>query len=203
MSEEIDIATADGRARLRELAEAATPGPWEWWTSNSWRRLRNDCGRGVHSNVALPTVGNDGQPDIQVRPEDMAFIAAARTQFPAALDALDRAERRIAELERERARDADAMADIRRAAELLKSSKDPVLQLAASTARVAELESRLEMAGCVTVKRTPKMERDLAASTARLARLRDLVERARAMIPAGDWHDAARAALAQEGTDAV
>src|SRR5579864_7981560 len=53
-----------------------TPGPWEWWTSNSWRRLRHSE-RGVSTDVLMPCVHNDGQPDINVNAADMALIAAA------------------------------------------------------------------------------------------------------------------------------
>lgn len=53
-----------------------TPGPWEWWTSNSWNRLRHS-NRGVSQNVLLPAVCPDGQPTIDVSAADMALIAAA------------------------------------------------------------------------------------------------------------------------------
>lgn len=53
-----------------------TPSPWEWWTSNSWRRLRHS-NRGVSSNVILPTVAPDGQPDLLVSDDDACLIAAA------------------------------------------------------------------------------------------------------------------------------
>lgn len=53
-----------------------TPGPWEWWTSNSWRRLRYSS-RGVSTDVLMPTVHRDGQVDIEATPADMALIAAA------------------------------------------------------------------------------------------------------------------------------
>lgn len=53
-----------------------TPGPWEWWTSNSWRRLRHSD-RGVSTNVLYPDVHYDGQADIVVSEADMHLIAAA------------------------------------------------------------------------------------------------------------------------------
>jgi hypothetical protein len=53
-----------------------TPGPWEWWTSNSWKRLRHSE-RGVSTNVLLPAVCKDGQATIDVSPADMVLIAAA------------------------------------------------------------------------------------------------------------------------------
>jgi len=56
-----------------------TPGPWRWWTSNSWRRLT--CENREHSNqdggVLCPTVCRDGHPDTIVSDADMALIAAA------------------------------------------------------------------------------------------------------------------------------
>lgn len=53
-----------------------TPGPWKWWTSNSWRRLYSERGRGSDS-VLMPCVHADGQPDIDVSEADMALIEAA------------------------------------------------------------------------------------------------------------------------------
>ncbi len=55
---------------------AHTPGPWTWWTSNSWRRLKHDD-RGKSVNVLEPYVCKDGQPDIIVSEEDMPLIEAA------------------------------------------------------------------------------------------------------------------------------
>ncbi len=53
-----------------------TPGPWRWWTSNSWRRLKHDD-RGITQNVLEPYVCRDGHPDLSVSAADMALIAAA------------------------------------------------------------------------------------------------------------------------------
>lgn len=59
-----------------------TPGPWEWWTSCSWRRLRrSECG--VSTDVLMPCVHKDGQADIQVTEADMMLIAAAPDMFAA------------------------------------------------------------------------------------------------------------------------
>lgn len=55
---------------------AHTPGPWTWWTSNSWKRLKHDE-RGKSSNVLEPFVCKDGHPDLSVTDEDMALIKAA------------------------------------------------------------------------------------------------------------------------------
>jgi hypothetical protein len=54
----------------------ATPGPWEWWTSNSWRRLVHQVG-GTQIPVLTPTVARDGHPDLMVSETNMALIAAA------------------------------------------------------------------------------------------------------------------------------
>lgn len=61
-----------------------TPGPWEWWTSNSWRRLRSNPSNGRDVGVCVPFVARDGHPDLEVSAADMALIAAA----PGMLDAL-------------------------------------------------------------------------------------------------------------------
>lgn len=55
-----------------------TPGPWKWWTSNSWKRLKRDHGGLVpRDSVLAPYVCRDGQPDIEVSEADMRLIAAA------------------------------------------------------------------------------------------------------------------------------
>ena len=51
-----------------------TKGPWEWWTSNSMKRLSaNDKDGGV----IYPYVCHDGVADIAIREEDMRLIASA------------------------------------------------------------------------------------------------------------------------------
>lgn len=52
-----------------------TPGPWEWWTSNSYRRLSGPDGK--DGGVLHATVLRDGQPDVVCRDADRALIAAA------------------------------------------------------------------------------------------------------------------------------
>lgn len=66
---------------LKKLAENATPGQWEWWTSNSWRRLKaNVLGK---TNVVIePYVCSDGHPNCCIAEKDMDYIAAAN---PAAI----------------------------------------------------------------------------------------------------------------------
>jgi hypothetical protein len=72
---------------LAKLLETATPGPWVWWTSNSWRRLKRDH-HGITQNVLEPYVCSDGHPDCSIRDEDMALIAAMRNHLPTLLTAL-------------------------------------------------------------------------------------------------------------------
>lgn len=64
-----------------------TPGPWEWWTSNSWRRLtaHNKPGRQYvqEGDVLCPTVARDGHPDLIVTEANMALIAASPDLYEA------------------------------------------------------------------------------------------------------------------------
>lgn len=41
-----------------------TPGPWELWTSNSWRRITS---RATGSTVCEPVTQRDGHPDLYFR----------------------------------------------------------------------------------------------------------------------------------------
>lgn len=64
-----------------------TLGPWEWWTSCSWKRLTSKDERGRwmrEGNVLCPSIASDGHPVLNVSAEDMALIAAA----PELLEAL-------------------------------------------------------------------------------------------------------------------
>lgn len=107
--------TADERARLRKLCDAATPGPWEWtttesmprsellsWVQQHFKMCNGDrvWGVGVR-NHPLTVVGAD-----LTRPLHMvqacltgngpnskcnsAFIAAARNALPDCLDEIER-----------------------------------------------------------------------------------------------------------------
>lgn len=60
-----------------------TPGPWEWWESNSFLRLSSKE-TGKDGGVIDSTVMRDGHPTLLVKKEDMALIAAA----PELLEAL-------------------------------------------------------------------------------------------------------------------
>lgn len=56
-----------------EAAKKATPGPWKWWTSNSWKRLSTEDRDG---GVICPVVSRaDGNPDLSIKEHDMRHIA--------------------------------------------------------------------------------------------------------------------------------
>lgn len=83
----------DAIARLKAALEAGpTPGPWTWWTSNSYRRLT--ARYGSDGGVLSGCVQNDGHPDVLCSDTDQEFIAACREGVPALLA-------RVAELERD------------------------------------------------------------------------------------------------------
>lgn len=60
-----------------------TPGPWEWWTSNSFLRLSSKA-TGKDGGVIDSYRMSDGHTSLSVKYEDMALIAAA----PELLEAL-------------------------------------------------------------------------------------------------------------------
>ena len=69
--------------------EKHTPGPWEWWTSNSFLRLSSQGGKdgGVIDSYRM----SDGHTSLSVKHADMALIAAA----PDLLEALQRLKTEI------------------------------------------------------------------------------------------------------------
>lgn len=71
---------------LEQLASAATPGPWEWWTSNSHVRLTGaecDGGRHGQDGGVLHAANIRGEyATVVVSAADRQFIAAARTAVP-------------------------------------------------------------------------------------------------------------------------
>lgn len=77
-------------ARLRELAEAATPGPWEWEGDGLWRHQSPTDYAAIVTADYAPDTG----PTVECSDANGAYIAAANPQTVLAL--LDR----IAELER-------------------------------------------------------------------------------------------------------
>ena len=56
-----------------------TPGPWQWWTSNSLKRLTSHAGgrSGKDGGVLHAYRCTDGVADIAVSEADMALISAA------------------------------------------------------------------------------------------------------------------------------
>lgn len=81
--------------RIREQANAATPGPWEWegeseemWPTgdNSLRAVG-----GTEPEFVLMAWGYDAYGITTKSDEDAEFIAASRTTVPVLLDALEKA----------------------------------------------------------------------------------------------------------------
>jgi hypothetical protein len=83
-----DAAPVDGElpliltllARLRE----ATPLPWRWWTSNSFRRLTGEANSRDRrdGSVLSPLVAGDGHPDCAISAADMALIEEGVNAMP-------------------------------------------------------------------------------------------------------------------------
>lgn len=70
-----------------------TPGPWELWTSNSWRRFISRD----HGSVCEPVVLRDGHPDLYFRNggadgPDARLIASAPELLEALKYAVDNPE---------------------------------------------------------------------------------------------------------------
>ena len=76
---------ADTLEELDDGERDATPGPWEWWTSNSWRRLSGPNGKdgGVLCPDNHPV---DRHPDLRVSQEDMWLIENLRNSARALID---------------------------------------------------------------------------------------------------------------------
>lgn len=88
------------RVESRRICEAATPEPWECPNDQYGPRVRYQAGKDNWCLIAW----TNGEYETQWQREDAVFCAHARTALPAALDALDAAEQRLAELEDENER---------------------------------------------------------------------------------------------------
>lgn len=64
-----------------------TPGPWKWWTSNSFLRLSSEA-TGKDGDVIDSYKMSDGHTSLSVKYEDMNLIAAAPELLEALQDAL-------------------------------------------------------------------------------------------------------------------
>lgn len=110
MTEQADL------ERMKAVAEAATPGEWKWWTSNSWRRLYRDE-PGIRSIVLEPFVARDGHPDLTVSQEDMAFFETCTPKAVLSLiSRLEEAERERDEARRRITQQAREIASLKEAA---------------------------------------------------------------------------------------
>jgi hypothetical protein len=84
--------SAEERAELRRLEQAATPGPWEYDREGERRGpWLADLGgvRRIYPPAGVQIYGTDDRPDAE-------FIVAARTALPRLLDALERCEALVA-----------------------------------------------------------------------------------------------------------
>ncbi len=84
---------------LKRLAEAATFGKWEWWTSNSELRLSTIGRTGfAFDGGVIRAEMHATWPDIACKEEDKAFIIATQPQVILELiERLERAEAAIPE----------------------------------------------------------------------------------------------------------
>lgn len=78
------------------MKEKFTPGPWQWWTSNSWLRLTaHNLPGGQYKqegDVICPVVATDGHPNLIVTQANANLVAAAPELYRA-LDAAKNALR--------------------------------------------------------------------------------------------------------------
>lgn len=90
--------TPDDIAKLRELCEKATPGPWEWWDGNPWHAdaPNHPLRQGNPPTVFRTGDSSDGffykEGAKEQSKEDTKFIAASREWLPLLLDELERLE---------------------------------------------------------------------------------------------------------------
>lgn len=73
--------TEEQLSELERLNREATPGAWEWWTSNSVRRLKSLTPDGWQ-HVAEAFKACDGVPCIAIQEADAELIAKTRNALP-------------------------------------------------------------------------------------------------------------------------
>ena len=99
MTQKIDLDAYAALAREAKVrADRATPGPWKWWTSCSFRRLTQERRGAKEGGVMYAFRCSDGVSDIQISEADMAFTEASRTDVPALADAVLALVERVREL---------------------------------------------------------------------------------------------------------
>jgi hypothetical protein len=83
---------------IRARCEAATEGPW-WWPFGSEALLVEKCGYYCDEKIGHVdhevVIGRYGGQPHYVKLKDARFIAHARTDIPALLDALEEAQREV------------------------------------------------------------------------------------------------------------
>lgn len=122
---EAPITEAD-LARWETATSNASRGPWEWWTSCSFRRLSGADGK--DGGVLRAVVYQDGQPEIECTEEDMDFIEEARDAMPRLLAEVRqlRATLRICD---ETGRDFLAMLDSKYLGQIERSDARPLREM--------------------------------------------------------------------------
>ncbi|WP_347042040.1 hypothetical protein [Brachybacterium nesterenkovii] len=83
--------TPDEMTRLRALADAATPGPWEF---QPWSTCPLPSGD-YKESILLANAAHDGEIVRELGNQDGDFIAAARTAVPDLLDEVEALRARI------------------------------------------------------------------------------------------------------------
>lgn len=84
---------------LEKVAREATPGPWAWWTSCSYRRLSSEA-TGKDGDVLHGVAHKDGVVDIQGSTANKIFIETFNPGTALALlERVRKAEARVRELE--------------------------------------------------------------------------------------------------------
>lgn len=103
-----------------------TPGPWRWWTSNSYRRLTSEAGRGgTDGGVLRGSVQRDGTADVIASPHDMGLIAAAPDLLESARLALSRLDHHMGDTDPNDDMDPDVIA-CRALADAITKAQTPV-----------------------------------------------------------------------------